>query len=218
MSCITLVRRHGARRGSADRRRRDGPQRDVRGRDVGDARDCHHRALPARAGDEHHPDAGLMAATRRINIDLPLVIAGLLLSLYGLAVVYSAGQTDVRTHAAVAYRAQAAWMVVGIIGAFAVSRASVRFIEWLTVPLYGLTILLLLALLAGLGSGGGTATSTTGWLTIGGHRLGQPAEFAKLTVVLMLARVLGQNRVAPKSMIELWKPMLIAGTPLLLIM
>jgi rod shape determining protein RodA len=34
----------------------------------------------------------------------------------------------------------------------------------------------------------------------------------------MLARVLAQNRVAPKSMIELWKPMLIAGVPLVLIM
>ena len=34
----------------------------------------------------------------------------------------------------------------------------------------------------------------------------------------MLARVLAQNRVAPKSMIELWKPMLVAGVPLLLIM
>jgi rod shape determining protein RodA len=159
-----------------------------------------------------------MTATRRINIDLPLLVAALLLSCYGLAIVYSAGQTDVRTHAAVAYRAQAAWMVVGIIGAFAVSRASVRFIEWLTVPLYALTIVLLLALLAGLGSGGGTASSTAGWLTIGGHRLGQPAEFAKLTVVLMLARVLGQNRVAPKSMIELWKPMVVCGVPLVLIM
>jgi rod shape determining protein RodA len=99
-----------------------------------------------------------------------------------------------------------------------VSRASVRLIEWLTVPGYAFTLLLLAALLAGLGSGAGTATSTTGWLTIGGHRLGQPAEFAKLTVVLMLARVLGQNRVAPKSMIELWKPIIVVGVPLLLIM
>jgi len=76
---------------------------------------------------------------------------------------------------------------------------------------------LLVALLAGFGSGAGTATSTTGWLTIGGHRLGQPAELAKLTVVLMLARVLSQNRIAPKSMIELWKPLAVAGVPLVLI-
>jgi rod shape determining protein RodA len=159
-----------------------------------------------------------MPATRRINIDLPLVIAAAALSLYGLAIVFSAGQTDVRTVAAGAYKSQAMWMVVGVIAAFSVSRASVRLIEWMTLPLYIFTIFLLVALLAGLGSGAGTATSTSGWLTIGGHRLGQPAEFAKLTVVLMLARVLAQNRGAPRSMIELWKPLLVAGVPLLLIM
>lgn len=159
-----------------------------------------------------------MPATRRINVDLALLVTAILLSLYGLAIVFSAGQTDVKTVAMGAYKSQAVWLVIGIAAAFAVSRASVRLIEWLTVPVYVFTILLLAALLVGLGSGAGTATSTAGWLTVGGHRLGQPAEFAKLTVVLMLARVLGQNRVAPKSMIELWKPLLVAGVPLLLIM
>ncbi|HXT18774.1 MAG TPA: rod shape-determining protein RodA [Gemmatimonadaceae bacterium] len=159
-----------------------------------------------------------MATARRINIDLPLVLAAIALTLYGIAVVFSAGQTDVHTPADHAWRAQIMWTVVGIIGAWGVSRASVRMIEWMTVPAYVFTLLLLAALLVGLGSGAGTATSTSGWLTIGGHRLGQPAELAKLTVVLMLARVLGQHRIAPKSMIELWKPLLVAGAPLLLIM
>ncbi len=158
-----------------------------------------------------------MAVTRRINVDLPLIVCAIVLTIYGLAVVYSAGQTDVPTHAHSAWKYQIAWTIVGIIGAYAVSRASVRLIEWMTVPAYVATLLLLLGLLVGLGSGAGTATSTSGWLTIAGHRLGQPAEIAKLTVVLMLARVLSQNRVAPKSMIELWKPLVIAGTPLLLI-
>src|SRR5436190_17540739 len=159
-----------------------------------------------------------MPATRRINVDVPLIVGAILLSLYGLSIVFSAGQTDVKTIAAGAYKSQAVWIVVGVIAAYAVSRASVRLIEWLTLPAYALTIVLLLALLLGLGSGAGTASSTAGWLTIAGHRLGQPAEFAKLTVVMMLARVLAQNRVAPRSMIALWTPMLVAGVPLLLIM
>jgi len=160
----------------------------------------------------------MRGATRRINVDIPLIVTAALLTLYGLAIVFSAGQTDVRTPATGAWKQQIVWTVVGIVGAFAVSRASVRLIEWMTVPAYAATLVLLLALLAGLGSGAGTATSTSGWLTIGGHRLGQPAEIAKLTVVLMLARVLAQNRVAPKSMIELWKPIAIAGVPLVLIL
>lgn len=158
-----------------------------------------------------------MATTRRINVDIPLIVTAVFLSLYGLAIVFSAGHTDVHTPATNAYRLQTIWLIVAIVAAFTVSRASIRLIEWLTVPAYALTILLLIALLLGLGSGAGTARSTAGWLTIGGHRLGQPAEFAKLAVVLMLARVLAQNRIAPKSMIELWKPILVAGVPLLLI-
>jgi len=158
-----------------------------------------------------------MPTTRRINVDLPLIIVAVCLTLYGLAIVFSAGHTDVRTPATGAWQQQIVWTLLGIVGAYAVSRASVRLIEWLTVPAYVFTLLLLVALLAGLGSGAGTAASTSGWLTIAGHRLGQPAELAKLTVVLMLARVLAQNRATPKSMIELWKPMVIAGLPLVLI-
>jgi rod shape determining protein RodA len=160
----------------------------------------------------------MLGRQRRINIDLPLVITAGLLTMYGIAMVFSAGNTDVRTPATGVWKAQITWAIVGIIGAFAVSRASVRLIEWMTVPAFVFTMLLLVGLLAGLGSGAGTAASTSGWLTIAGKRLGQPAELAKLTVVLMLARVLGENRVAPKSLIELWKPILVAGVPLMLIM
>jgi rod shape determining protein RodA len=158
-----------------------------------------------------------MKAGRRINVDIALVTVAFALTIYGLAIVFSAGQTDFRSPATGVWKGQIVWALVGIAGAIAVSRASVRLIEWMTVPAYAFTLLLLVALLVGLGSGAGTATSTSGWLTIAGHRLGQPSELAKLTVVLMLARVLAQNRVAPKSMVELWKPMLVAGVPLLLV-
>lgn len=154
----------------------------------------------------------------RINVDIPLVTAGVLLSVYGLAVVYSAGQTDVHTVAAHAYRAQFVWLLVGLIGAYAVSRASVRLIEWVSVPLYGFVLFLLVLLLLGFGSGAGTAKSSVGWLTIAHHRVGQPSEFAKLAVVLMLAHVLSQNRGSPKSIFELWKPMVIVAVPMLLVL
>jgi rod shape determining protein RodA len=159
----------------------------------------------------------VLSSRRRINVDVPLVATAGLLTLFGLLMVFSAGRTEVPTPATNVWKAQIMWTAVGVVAAWAVSRASVRLIEWMTVPAYAFTLVLLLSLLLGLGSGARTATSTSGWLTIGGVRLGQPAELAKLTVVLMLARVLSQNRVAPKSMIELWKPLLVAGIPLVLI-
>jgi rod shape determining protein RodA len=160
---------------------------------------------------------------RRINVDWPLVGAALALTLFGIAMVYSAGQTDRQPplRAVVnAWRMQGAWFAIALIAAYAMSRASVRLIEWMTVPLYGFALfLLLIVLIPGLGSGGGTAASVKGWLTIGGKRLGQPAEFAKLAVVLMLARVLAQRRVGQvKSIFDLWKPIAVVFVPLALIL
>ena len=158
-----------------------------------------------------------MLSRIRVTIDWPLLSVALLLSIYGIAMVYSAGQTDIPTVARLAWRQQLIWFLLGIGGAYAISRASVRLLEWMAVPMYAFTIILLVTLIF-IGKGAGTAASTKSWLVIGGFRLGQPAELAKLTVVLMLARVLSGRRDAPKTLIELWKPALVVGVPWVLIM
>ena len=76
--------------------------------------------------------------------DYPLVILALLLSAYGIAVVYSAGQTDFPVAYVVgAWKRQLAWFGVSLVAAVAVYRASVRLVDWLTVPLYRAGIVLL---------------------------------------------------------------------------
>jgi rod shape determining protein RodA len=158
---------------------------------------------------------------RRINVDWPLVGAALALTAFGIAMVYSAGLTEHPVKGVTnAWRMQATWFVIAFIAAYGMSRASVRLIEWMTVPLYAFALLLLVVvLIPGLGSGGGTAASVKGWLTIGGKRLGQPAEFAKLAVVLMLARVFAQRRIGEvKSIFDLWKPIVVVFVPLALIL
>ncbi len=154
---------------------------------------------------------------RRIVADYPLVITALLLSMLGVAMVYSAGQTDTPTAVMRVYKSQALWLLFGMLGAYGISRSSVRFIEWVTVPAYWLSIALL-ALTLVVGKGAGTAASTKSWLAIGGVRIGQPSELAKLTVVLMLARVLAMRREPPKSILDLWRPALIVAIPWLIIM
>ncbi len=131
--------------------------------------------------------------------------------------VYSAGQTDIPTFVRSLYTTQLVWLFVGALGAYAVAHSSVRFIEWLTAPAYVLT-LALLAVTVILGTGAGTAASSKSWLAIGGIRIGQPAELAKITVVLMLAKVLSERREAPKSLLDLWKPALVVMIPWVLIM
>lgn len=83
-------------------------------------------------------------ATRRVNVDWPLVLTALALSVFGISVVYSAGQTDVKIgYIERAYRAQIVWFVIALFGAWLISRFTVRLIEWVTVPLYALSLLLL---------------------------------------------------------------------------
>src|SRR5215208_777274 len=142
---------------------------------------------------------------RRIVADYPLVITALLLSMLGVAMVYSAGQTDTPTAVMKVYKSQVLWLVFGMLGAYGISRSSVRFIEWVTVPAYWLSIALLSLTLI-IGKGAGTAASTKSWLAVGGVRIGQPSELAKITVVLALAKVLATFKEPPKSLLELWKP------------
>jgi len=154
---------------------------------------------------------------RRIIGDLPLLLIATALSLYGVAMVYSAGVTDTPTFVHNLYRSQVVWVLIGLLGAYAISRSSVRFVEWATLPAYLITLFVLCLTLV-IGKGGGTAASTRSWIAIGGHRLGQPSELMKLTVVLMLAKVLASRRDSPNSLADLWKPILTVGIPWLVIM
>ncbi len=151
--------------------------------------------------------------------DWQLAALALTLSAFGVAMVYSAGQLERPTKIEYVWRMQALWVAIGICLATFLTRTSRRFIEWVTVPAYALTLVVLAALLVkGVGSGAGTAANTQSWLTVGGRRLGQPSEFAKIAVVLMLAKVLSARRDAADSLLELWKPMVTVGVPWVLIM
>ena len=154
--------------------------------------------------------------TRRIA-DPALVVLAVLLSVFGIAMVYSAGQTDVPTQVAHQYKNQIVWLCLGMGAAYTVSRASVRFLDWAATPAYAFSCVLLFILLF-VGAGAGTAASTKSWLAIGGVRLGQPSELAKIAVVLMLAKILAAQRTAPKSLIDLWQPALAVFVPWVLIM
>jgi rod shape determining protein RodA len=151
------------------------------------------------------------------RIDRPLAFAAVALVTYGVIILYSAGQTDVVTSAEGVWTRQLVWVGIGSVVGFIVFRTSFRLVEWLTPAIYVFSLLLLLAVLF-VGTGAGTAAGTKSWLAIGGHRIGQPAELAKLATVLMLARHLSSLKEAPRSLRNLWTPALIVGIPFLLVM
>ncbi len=154
---------------------------------------------------------------RSLGPDRPLITVVLLLAAYGLLTLYSAGQTDVATQAQGVWVRQLIWMGIGVVAAAVVFRFSFRLLEWSAPAAYGFALLLLLVTLV-VGTGQGTAAGTKSWLSVGGHQIGQPAELAKLAVILMLARYLSGLRDAPRNLRELVAPCLIAGVPFLLVL
>ncbi len=151
------------------------------------------------------------------QLDKALVVSVGLLALYGLATLYSAGQTDVPTFVATIWERQLVWLGLGFAVAGLTFRTSPRMLEWATPFVYAIAVFLLLLTLF-IGTGAGTAAGSRSWLAIGGHRFGQPAELAKLAVILMLARWLAALREPPATLRDLIVPGLIAGLPCLLVL
>ena len=106
------------------------------------------------------------------------MVAGLLV-LFGLLMLYSAGQTDVPTAAAGVWRRQLVWCGVGIVAMWVVLQRLAAGARVGGPALYAFSILLLASSLV-VGTGAGTAASSNSWLAIGGHQIGQPSELAKL--------------------------------------
>jgi len=151
-----------------------------------------------------------------IRLDRPLTAVTLALTVYGVLVLYSAGQTDVPTSVAFIWERQLAWLAVSLVGAGLVMRVSPRLLEWFAPAGYAGGIAILLLTLA-VGTGAGTAAHSHAWIALHGVRIGQPSEFVKLLVILMLARWLAGRRAPPATLRELLIPTALAAVPALLV-
>jgi rod shape determining protein RodA len=159
-----------------------------------------------------------MKRTRNLAFGDPILFAVvLMLTAFGIAMVYSAGVLDVpSTVVAGLWRQQLLWFALAMLATPLVLRVPVVWLEWAAQPIYAACLVLLVVTLI-IGTGAGTAASVSGWVVIGPIRI-QPSEVAKIGVILMLARVLGSWREAPKTIWMLWKPLLVVLVPMGLVM
>ena len=125
------------------------------------------------------------------KISRELLFLVLILSLAGSAMIFSASYAYADARYGSPYYfivRQSIWLIVGIALMLAVSTIPVEAIYHLSPILYGITVLLLLAVLL-IGSTGNGAQR---WISLGPITL-QPSEIAKTTLVLMLARYYERN-------------------------
>jgi rod shape determining protein RodA len=150
-------------------------------------------------------------------VDPPLVFAIFAMTLFGIAMIYSAGVVHIPNAVTQdAWVKQAAWFAIALVAFTVLARVPLRWIEWVAVPSYVVGVLLLAITLV-IGTGAGTAIGVKSWIRIGGFGF-QPSEFAKIATILMLARVLSQRKEPLTSLRDLLLPSVLVGLPLALVM
>lgn len=154
---------------------------------------------------------------QRWSVDVPLVAAVVLLSGFGVAMIYSAGVVHIPNPVTEgAWVRQAAWFGIAIAAFSLIARIPLRWIEWVSVPAYVVSIVLLAATLV-IGTGRGTAAGVKSWIDLGFISF-QPSEIAKLATVLIVARLLAQRETGLDSLRDLVAPSALVGLPLALVM
>ena len=153
----------------------------------------------------------------RWAVDARLVLAILALSLFGIAMIYSAGVVNVPNPVTQhAWIRQSIWFVLALVVFTGLARVPLRWIEWVAIPSYVLSLVLLAATLV-IGTGAGTAAGVKSWIRIG--PLGfQPSEIAKIATILVLARLLSQREEPLTSLRDMVAPAALVGLPLALVM
>jgi len=158
-----------------------------------------------------------MRLLERWTLDRPLFFGILMLSTFGIAMIYSAGQVYVpNVVTADAWVRQVQWLIIALVVFSAVSRIPVRWIVWAAVPSYVVSMVLL-ALTLVIGEGRGTAAGVKSWINIGGFGF-QPAEIAKIATILALAQLLSTRETGLTSLRELVTPGAVVALPLGLVM
>ena len=129
-----------------------------------------------------------------------LLLAVMALSAIGIVMVYSA--SSVRSYfnnadPAAQGMEQIVWAAIGLAGLLVASRIDFRHLRYLAIPIFVITLALLVAvLIPGIGS---EINGSRRWIVIPGFGSLQPAEFAKLAVVLYLAHWLDRRGKAAGS-------------------
>ena len=116
-----------------------------------------------------------------------LITAVSLVTIFGILMVYSAGVLNIPSVISqAAWIRQLAWWFLALTAFTLLQKMRVRWLEWFAYPLYGGSLLLLILTLF-FGSGSGTAAGVNSFLDLGFLRF-QPAELAKITTILALAK------------------------------
>ncbi len=113
------------------------------------------------------------------ELDFGILITSILITLYGILNIYSAtGVTDAKK--------QLVWLILGVVAIYFVLLMDYNIIQNYVAIFYWISVLLLIYT----DFKGVTVNGATGWVKIGPLPKFQPAEIAKMAIILMIAKKL----------------------------
>jgi rod shape determining protein RodA len=157
--------------------------------------------------------ARLDNSNSRPRFDLSIFGTAVLLWLIGLALVYSATTIHTTGQLAGVFRQQILWVIMGVVVILLVAAIPTRLYYSLAYVFYGLSLLLLVAVLLK----GEVSKGASRWISIAGFRV-QPSEFAKIGLLFALARHLGEHEVSLRRIVSFVIPGLLIVVPFLLVL
>ncbi len=146
------------------------------------------------------------------RLDFTLILTVLLLCIYGIVMIKSATLTF-PTNSKV--KAQILSTILGFVAIFIIVLLDYEFIGNLYIPIYLVSVGLLLA--TELWGFGGADWGADSWLSIGGF-IFQPTEFSKVGFTIFLAKYMAINKQQINNPVVLLKILILTGIPVALIL
>jgi rod shape determining protein RodA len=148
-----------------------------------------------------------------LEIDYFLLLAAVVLSVFGIFFIYSSGLSSSGALVSNEYLRQILWAVSGLIIALVLSMVDYHRLRGLSVYFYLAT----LALLVYTCRNGRLVNGARAWIGIGMFGI-QPSEFAKITTIVVLARFLDDTRKSPQAFSRFFLSCMIVFIPMGLIL
>ncbi|BFM17751.1 peptidoglycan glycosyltransferase MrdB [Maricurvus nonylphenolicus] len=161
------------------------------------------RRMPEASHDLRKP----ISFWQRHHIDIPLLLSLMLLTAYGIVVLYSASGQEGHY-----LKRQGAFFIIAYGAMFVTAQIKLQVFErWAPWAYCGGVFLLIMVIFFGVGAKGAQR-----WLSLGGFRF-QPSEILKLAMPIAVAAYLAK-RILPPSFKHVFWTLVIIGVPTLLIM
>ncbi len=150
----------------------------------------------------------------RPKFDFPLLLTTIALLLIGLACIYSATQNAESEAIRRLFKMQVLWIGLGLVLFAIVASLPIKFYFSFTYLFYAGSILLLIALEV---VGGHATKGAERWINVAGFKL-QPSEYAKIGLVLALARYFSSKSISLSRPTSLIAPALLVLIPFALVL